>query len=57
MMLMIGWKHKEGKVIYMHAKMVYGAEDKVLHSLNLGTRWRCAVSFTVWPLYTQQKIP
>jgi len=50
---MIGWKYKEGKVICMHAKKEYGAEKK----LNFGIRWRCVVSFTIWPLYPQQKIP
>jgi len=28
MMLMIQWKHKEGKVICMHAGKAYGAEEK-----------------------------
>jgi hypothetical protein len=28
MMLTRAWKHKEGKVICMHAKKAYGAEEK-----------------------------
>jgi hypothetical protein len=28
MMLTIGWKHKDGKVICMHAKKAYGGEEK-----------------------------
>jgi len=38
-------------------KAYWGSGAIAPHNLNLGTRWRCAVSFTLQPLYLQGSGP
>jgi len=50
------------KFLYLtnhHAIKTYGGAEVHLHAalFNLGTRWKCVVSFTPRPLYTWGKRP
>jgi hypothetical protein len=42
---------------YHAMKMYWGSGDTSQRILNLGCRWKWAVSFVPWPLYTQGKRP
>jgi hypothetical protein len=38
-----------------HHEGIRGVEVPILHILNLNTRWRCVVSFTLWLLSSPEK--
>jgi len=44
------------KVVPAHVKEIYGGVEVWLHSF-LGTRWRCAISYMPWQLYTKERAP
>ena len=50
--------YKKGKIFRPLAMKAYSANRGTAPlTLNFGTRWKCLVNFTPWPLYPRESAP